>query len=149
MATFRHATPGSITATKRVIVSDAITDSGSTEIEIQQPANSIITGCYVRFLDDITVASGNVGFKMGTVTGGDEVVGLDADGFLAAGTDIPAGTIYTLTTKEAVGFQSHASATPSASVTTDDRTLFFTLSATTAASTNGRVEITAEYRILD
>ena len=65
MATFRHAVPGSILASKRLIVSDALTSSSTTKFTIEQPKNSIVDAVIVRALDALEIASGNIGCKVG------------------------------------------------------------------------------------
>ena len=149
MATFRHATPGSIVTSRRLIVSDALTSSSDTTFEIEQPENSIVDAVLVRVLDDITIGSGNVGVKVGTASGGAQVGAADADNLIASGTSLPAGTVYSLSVEAGVKFQAIAQSGPSASVTTAARNLFFTLTASSAVTTNGKIEFTVAYRVFD
>ena len=73
MATFRHATPGAILATKRYLVKDAVTSDGDTKITITQPANSTIHKLIVRCTKAITIdTSGNITVKLGTAEGGSQ-----------------------------------------------------------------------------
>ena len=151
MATYRHATSGSGIHCRRLIVTDALTSSDDTTFEIQQPANSIVDAVFVRVLDDLEIASGNIGVKVGTQAGGDQVVAADTDNLLASGTDIPAGTVYSLSVDAGVKFQAIANGSPSASVTTEVRDLHFTLSSSTdvASGGNGRIEFSVAYRIFE
>ena len=149
MATFRHATPGSIVSSKRLIVSDAITGSGTTSFTIEQPANSVVDAVFVRVIDTITIDSGNVGVKVGTAAAGVQVVANDADSLIASGTSLPAGTVYSLAVVAAVKHQAIAQSGPSASVTTEARDLHFTVTASSAVTVNGKIEFSIAYRIFD
>ena len=141
MATFRHAVPGSITTSRRLIVSDAL-----TAFTIQQPANSIVDAVIVRALDKLDIASGNVGCKVGISAGTDAVVGASATNILNGATTINEGAAYSLTVAAAQKFNG-----PTRSVTADERDLHFTVTTSTdvAAGGNGRLEFTVVYRIFD
>ena len=115
MATFRHAVPGSITTSRRLIVSDALTSSSTTAFTIQQPANSIVDAVIVRALDKLDIASGNVGCKVGISAGTDAVVGASATNILNGATTINEGAAYSLTVAAAQKFNG-----PTRSVTADE-----------------------------
>ena len=144
MATFRHALPGSILASKRLVVSDAITSSSTTKFTIQQPANSIVDAVIVRAIDTVEISSGNLGCKVGISDGTDAVVATGTTNLLSGATKVQAGGAYNLTVAATHKFNG-----ASASVTTDERDLHFTLTSSTAVTTNGKLEFTVVYRIFD
>lgn len=147
MATYRHAIPGSILASKRLIVSDALTSSSTTKFTIEQPKNSIVDAVIVRALDALEIASGNIGCKVGITDGTDAVVAAGSNNnILSSGTDVAVGSAYNLTVAAAHKFNG-----PTGSVTTDERDLHFTVTSSTdvASGGNGRLEFTVVYRIFD
>lgn len=144
MATFRHALPGSSIGARRLIVSDAITSSSTTKFTIQQPANSIVDAVIVRAIDTVEIASGNLGCKVGITDGTDAVVATGTTNLLSGATTINAGGVFNLTVAATHKFNG-----ATASVTTDERDLHFTLTSSTDVTTNGRLEFTVAYRIFE
>ena len=143
MATFRHAVPGSITSSKRLIVSDAVTSDGDTKFTIEQPANSAISKVIVRNLDTITFdESAVLKVSCGTALDGTEVFGFDN---LLSGTSLAANTLLVPSITAGV------SDADGGSVVSDNRDLHFTLNAnaTLTASGNGKIEFTVVYRIFE
>ena len=143
MATFRHATPGSIVTSRRVIASDAVTSDGDTKFTILQPANSAINKVIVRNLDTITFdESAVLKVSCGTQLDGTEVFGFDN---LVSGTSLTANTLLVPAITAGV------SDADAGSVVTDERDLHFTLNAnaTLTATGNGRIEFTVVYRVFD
>lgn len=145
MATFRHAIPGSILASKRLIVSDAVTSDGDTKFTIEQPANSAINAVIVRNLDDLAFDA-NVTLKVsvGTQDAGEQVCAFDN---LIGGSaqTLSANTLLVPTVVAGV------SDGDGGSVVSEARSLHFTLNAdqTLTATGNGRIEFTVVYRIFD
>ena len=143
MATFRHATPGSILTSQRVIVSDAVA-SGDTKFTMTQPANSAINAVIVRVLDDITLASsGTLKYKDGTADAGTQVHAFK--NIIGSSTTASAGAIV----KNSVS--SGPSDGDGGAVVSDDTLIHFTLNSDQAADTNGngRLEFTIVYRVFD
>jgi len=145
MATFRHATPGSILTSRRVIVSDAITN-GNTDFTIQQPANSTVDSCVVRALDTITIdSSGTVSFRCGvSAAGGVDVIA--STDFISGETVINAGAVKLATAANDVRTNGAASV-----VATDERELNFRIVSDQPATApdNGRLEVTLVFRKFD
>ena len=110
-----------------------------------------LVGARECFVHDLEIESGNIGVKVGTGTGGGQVVAADPDNLMASGTELPAGTVYSLAVLAGVKHQAIAQASPTASVTTEARDLHFTLSSSTdvADGGNGRIEFSVSYRIFD
>lgn len=89
MATFRHATPGAILASKRYLVGDAVTSDGNTKFTITQPANSTVHNLIVRCTKAITIdTSGSVTVKLGTDDGGSQAAADNA--IISSGTTVAA-----------------------------------------------------------
>ena len=145
MATFRHATPGSITTSKRVIVSDAL--ASSTKFTFDRPENSTVEKIIVRCLDAVKIDSGNIGMTVGVADGGTTVFN-DAAEFLSSGTDIPAGAGFDCTVA-AEKFSAANNSTPASVMSSDGEKLHFDFKTSTAVTTNGRFEFTVVYRIYD
>ena len=143
MPTFRHATPGSILTSQRVIVSDAVA-SGDTKFTMTQPANSAINAVIVRALNDITLASsGTLKYSVGTQDAGTEVHAfaniIDGD------TSVSAGAIDQTAVATALSDGNGGAAV------SDDRLIHFTLNSDQAAAANGngKLEFTIVYRVFD
>jgi hypothetical protein len=143
MPSFRHATPGSILASQRVIVSDAIA-SGDTKFTMTQPANSAINAVIVRVLDDLELASsGTLRYKVGTADAGTELHVFK--NIIASSTTVSAGSL------DQLAVASGLSDGDNGAVVSDDRLIHFTLNSDQDAATNGngRLEFTVVYRIFD
>ena len=83
MATYNKFFGGSFC--KGVIVKDAFVQASTVEAEVEQPSGSLLTGVYLRFLDTVPVTNltaTDLGFKVGTATGGEEIVAAITDGVL-------------------------------------------------------------------
>lgn len=75
-------TKGSNSIIRKAVVKDAFVRNSSVEVEIQQPAGSILTKAYVKCAAQPTVtAAMDLGFKIGTATGGTQIAD-DADGII-------------------------------------------------------------------
>ena len=59
----------------------------------KQPANSIITNCYIVCTDAVTVASGDIGYDVGTSAHGEQLIAAQADEILDGGTDVAIGAL--------------------------------------------------------
>ena len=58
-----------------------------------QPANSILTNCYIVCTDAVAVASGDIGYDVGTSAHGEELIAAQADEILDGGTAVAIGAI--------------------------------------------------------
>ena len=143
MATFRHATPGAILASKRYLVKDAVTSDGNTAFTITQPANSTINSLIVRCMKAITIdASGSVTVKLGTAADGSQAAADNA--IISSGTTVAENK--TLKTLGAA-----AEGDVSGTMVSSDRELHVTIVSdqTLTATGQGDLEITVVYRIFD
>ena len=59
----------------------------------KQPANSIITNCYIVCTDAVEVASGDIGYDVGTSAHGEQLIAAQADEILDGGTDVAIGAL--------------------------------------------------------
>jgi len=151
MPSYRHATPGSVAVSKRVVVSDALVRNESTEVQIQQPKNSVVDQVYLRVLEGVELATvGDIGLKVGTASDGAQAVATQTDAVLDGGTTVPAGFMLELAPTATVGYSAASNAAPKAVVQTEDRTLYCSLIAPDVAITSaGKFEWTIVFRIVD
>lgn len=151
MPSYRHATPGSVVVSKRVVVSDALVRNSETEVEIQQPKNSVVDKVYLRCLEGAKLAAvGDIGLEVGTASSGAQAVATQTDGVLDGGTTVPAGFMLELAPTSTVGYSAASNASPKAVVQTEDRTLYCTLIAPDVEITDaGKFEWTIVFRIVD
>jgi len=59
----------------------------------KQPANSILTSCYIVCTDAVTIVSGDIGYDVGTTAHGEQLIAAVADEILDGGTDVAIGAI--------------------------------------------------------
>ena len=77
---------GSNTISRSGIIVDAFVDNGSTFIDVEQPAGSVLVSARAHILEAGTsTGNGNWGYKIGTTTD-DDAFSIDVNGFDAAGT---------------------------------------------------------------
>lgn len=151
MATFRF-NKGSNSVSRSVVVTDAFVQNDAVEVEIEQPAHSLLTKAYIRCVSEPTLtASMDLGFKIGTQTGGTEIAN-DADGIIdAAGntTAFKTGAMVKcgITQVDSPGTDTARAA--QTEYTEDARTLFCNTTATDSAiSDAGKVEWVLFFEIL-
>jgi hypothetical protein len=117
--------------------------TGDSITTFAQPANTVITRISILCVTTATVASGNIGFEVGTTSSGAEIVATDANDILAAGTSVPAGAFYNTTLLNTTA----QSASPAASplYASAARTIYLNLTNTTTASARGSFKWIIEY----
>ena len=138
---FAISSTGAYTGTKLVAqgTADVIVAStaGTTEVQFSQPNNSIITSIDIVCTSAPTVASGDIGYKVGTATGGAQLVAAITDEILDGGTTVPVGAGYNLTLINTTGSDASPAASPAANVSGAARNIFLQITNTTNASANG------------
>ena len=148
MPTYKH-TSGAVTASKRVTATDVFTQNADGAIvEVDQPAGTILSEVIVRFTNTSTHgASSAAGYEIGTSTSGSQIAN-NVNGFLDAGTSIPANAVYYLNGgRSAAGWTGDTlidAASPGAAdgYTDVDRTIYMTfLHGNTAVTDNSNVEV--------
>ena len=94
MATFRYGS-GAVTASKMVIVKDAVVNATNTAFTVDQPANTCLTGVFVKVTGAVDLDSnGTIGLGIGDAVTETDIF-TDADLFLGSGgQEIPVGTVY-------------------------------------------------------
>jgi hypothetical protein len=118
--------------------------TGDSITTFSQPANTVITAISILCTTTATVASGNIGFEVGTTSSGAEIVATDANDILAAGTSVPAGAFYTTTLLNTTA----QSASPAASplYASAARTIYLNLTNTTTPSARGSFKWIVQYK---
>ena len=138
---FAISSTGAYTGTKLVAqgTADVIVAStaGTTEVQFSQPNNSIITSIDIVCTSAPTVASGDIGYKVGTATGGAQLVAAITDEILDGGTTVPVGAGYNLTLINTTGSDASPAASPAANVSGAARNIFLQITNTVNASANG------------
>ena len=140
---FEINSSGEYTGTKLVGqgTADAIVAStaGTTEVQFSQPDNSIITSIDIVCTSAPTLTgAGDIGYKVGTATGGAQLVAAVTDAILDGGTTVPAGAGYNLTLINTTG-TSTKTVSPAANVTGAARNIFLQITNTVnvSGSNNG------------
>ena len=122
--------------------------AGTNEVTFSQPARSIITSIQLVCTSSPTVASGDIGLKVGTATGGAQLVAAATDEILDGGTTVAEGANYTTTLLDTTA--SDASPAVSSRVTTSinsARDIFLQITNTTTASDQGLFTWVINYKI--
>jgi len=135
---------GAYTGTKLVGqgTADAIVKAtaGTTEVTFSQPDNSIITSIDIVCTSAPTLASaGDIGFKVGTATGGAQLVAAVTDQILDGGTTVPAGAGYKLTLINTTGSDASPAASPASNVSGAARNIFLQITNTVNATASGNM----------
>ena len=121
--------------------------AGTNEVTYAQPARSIITSIQLVCTSAPTVASGDIGFKVGTATGGAQLVAADTDGLLDGGTTIAEGAHYTFTLLDTtVGASPALSPRVNTSINAT-RDIFLQITNTTTASAQGLFTWVIAYKL--
>ena len=117
--------------------------TGDSISTFAQPANTVIRRISLLCVTTATVASGNIGFEVGTTSSGAEIVATDANDILAAGTSVPAGAFYNTTLLNTTA----QSASPAASplYASAARTIYLNITNTTTPSARGSFKWIIEY----
>ena len=139
---FEISSTGAYTGTKLVAqgTADVIVaaTAGTTEVQFSQPDNSIITSIDIVCTSAPTLDSaGDIGFKVGTATGGAQLVAAITDQILDGGTTVPAGAGYNLTLNNTTGSDASPAASPAANVSGAARNIFLQITNTVNASASG------------
>ena len=158
--------PGPVTVSKRMIVSDALTQNGfGTTFGLTQPANSIVEKVFVRVLTAPVVATGaSIGFEAGTDANVDNVVDNNGDAdtndnLLDAASDDPGtidvNAIFDLTASNggyASAYTGNDGANPGAAtgfVTEDTELKFRFRLSDHAITTQGKFEVSFVFRVFE
>lgn len=110
--------------------------STANEVVWTQPKKTILKSIRLVCTTAAEVASGDVGYKVGTSSGGAQIVAAITDQILDGGTDIPEGAAYDLALLTTTASDAAPGADPR--YTKVARKLYLTITHTTAAATDGK-----------
>jgi hypothetical protein len=119
--------------------------STPNEITWVQPEMTLLKSITLVCTTAALVATGDIGYKVGTASGGAQIVDAITDQILDGGTVVPKGAVYPTTL---VGSTTGSDAAPAANVSFTDvkRTLYFQITHTTAATDAGSFHWAVEYQ---
>ena len=122
--------------------------AGTNEVTYAQPARSIITSIQLVCTSSPTVASGDIGFKVGTATGGAQLVAAATDQILDGGTTVAEGAHYSTTLLDTTGSDAAPAVSPRVNTSINStRDIFLQITNTTTASDQGLFTWIIAYKI--
>jgi hypothetical protein len=118
--------------------------SGDSITTFAQPANTVITAISILCTTTATVASGDIGFEVGTSSSGAQIVATAAAEILDGGTSVPAGAYYNTTLLNTAA----ANATPAASplYASAARDIYLNITNTTTPTARGSFKWIIQYK---
>jgi hypothetical protein len=122
--------------------------AGTNELSFSQPDNTVITKIELVVTSAPTVALGDIGFKVGTASGGAQLVAAAADQILDGGTTVPAGAHYDTTLLDTTPSDAAPAASPRANVSGNARDIFLQITNTTNASASGEIKWLVSYKYI-
>lgn len=140
------ATPWQTALVPGVTVNSSFGDSDNIQTWVQ-PANSLITQIDIWCAAAPTIATGDIGYEVGTVSGQGEIVTEDDNGLLATGTACSINSVAQLTLVQVT--QNATSFAVSAQYTAVDRNIFCNITDSTNASTAGSFTFVISYTDLN
>ena len=120
--------------------------AGTNEVTFAQPARSIITSIQLVCTSAPTVASGDIGLKVGTATGGAQLVAAATDEILDGGTTVAEGAHFSTTLLDTTASDASPAASPRANVSGAARSIFCQITTTTTASAVGNFAFIINYK---
>jgi hypothetical protein len=118
--------------------------SGDSITTFAQPANTVITAISILCTTTATVASGDIGFEVGTSSSGAQIVATAADEILDGGTSVPAGAFYSATLLNTTASDAAPAASPL--YASADRDIFLNITNTTTPSARGAFKWIIQYK---
>jgi len=118
--------------------------SGDSITTFAQPANTVITAISILCTTTATVASGDIGFEVGTSSSGAQIVATAADEILDGGTSVPAGAFYTATLLNTTASDAAPAASPL--YASAARNIFLNITNTTTPSARGAFKWIIQYK---
>jgi len=122
--------------------------AGTNELSFSQPDNTVITKIELVVTSAPTVATGDIGFKVGTASGGAQLVAAATDQILDGGTTVPAGAHYDTTLLDTTASDAAPAASPRTNVSGDARDIFLQITNTTNASAVGEIKWLVSYKYI-
>ena len=122
--------------------------AGTNEVTFAQPARSIITSIQLVCTSAPTITTGDIGYKVGTATGGAQLVAAATDAILDGGTTVPEGAHYTTTLLDTTASDASPAASPRVNTAINStRDIFLQITNTQNASANGLFTWIIAYKI--
>ena len=122
--------------------------AGTNEVTFAQPARSIITSIQLVCTSAPTVASGDIGYKVGTATGGAQLVAASTDEILDGGTTVAEGAHFTTTLLDTTASDAAPAASPRVNTAINStKDIFLQITNTTTASAQGLFTWIIAYKI--
>ena len=139
---------GTVVTSPAIVLQGIVTGTlsattGDSISEFSQPANTVIKSISLLCVTTATVASGNIGYEVGTTSSGAQIVATDANDVLATGTSVPAGAYYNTTLLNTTAGDAAPAASPL--YTSAARTIYLNITNTTTPSARGSFRWIIEY----
>ena len=117
--------------------------NGDSITTFAQPANTVIKSISILCVTTATVATGDVGFEVGTSSSGAQIVATAADEILDGGTSVPAGAYYNTTLLNTTASDAAPAASPLYASAARD--IYLNITNTTTPSARGSFRWVIEY----
>jgi len=139
---------GTVVTSPAIVLQGIVTGTlsattGDSISEFSQPANTVIKSISLLCVTTATVASGNIGYEVGTTSSGAQIVATDANDVLATGTSVPAGAYYNTTLLNTTAGDAAPAASPL--YASAARTIYLNITNTTTPSARGSFRWIIEY----
>lgn len=117
--------------------------TGDSITTFSQPANTVIRSISLLCVTTATVASGDIGYEVGTTSSGGQIVAAITDEILDGGTSVPAGAFYNTILLNTTASDAAPAASPLYASTA--RTIYLNITNTTTPSARGSFKWIIEY----
>ena len=139
---------GTVVTSPAIVLQGIVTGTlsattGDSISEFSQPANTVIKSISLLCVTTATVASGNIGYEVGTTSSGAQIVATDANDVLATGTSVPAGAYYNTTLLNTTAGDAAPAASPL--YASAARTIYLNITNTTTPTARGSFRWIIEY----
>ena len=141
-------TDGTVITSPAVVLQGIVTGTlsattGDSISTFSQPANTVIKSISLLCVTTATVATGDVGFEVGTTSSGAQIVASITDEILDGGTSVPAGAYYNTTLLNTTASDAAPAASPL--YASAARTIYLNITNTTTPSARGSFRWIIEY----
>tara|TARA_R100000988_G_scaffold48024_1_gene23532 strand:- start:426 stop:977 length:552 start_codon:yes stop_codon:yes gene_type:complete len=122
--------------------------AGTNEVTFAQPARTILTAIDIVCTSAPTVSSGDIGYKVGSATGGAQIVAAAAANILDGGTTVPEGAHYRTSLLDTAVANASPAASPKVNTSLNStRDVFLQITNTTSASAQGLFTWVISYKM--
>lgn len=139
---------GTVVTSPAIVLQGIVTGTlsattGDSISEFSQPANTVIKSISLLCVTTATVATGDIGFEVGTTSSGAQIVASITDEILDGGTSVPAGAYYNTTLLNTTASDAAPAASPL--YASAARTVYLNITNTTTPSARGSFKWIIEY----